>query len=130
MTSPTVRRHRLDAIGLRSPVKEVNTVAMPWVDMVEDVRLIREGWGERLANNRWRINKRVYVQEDGTHGTMYPESGAGLVTLTRSQFRALAIIQHYNEDAGAAEFRLRREKGISAEDIDFVREILREAVRP
>lgn len=110
-------------------MKEVNTIAMPWVDMVEDVRLIREGWGERLANERWRINSRIYVREDGAHGTMFLESGEGLVTLTRNQFRALAIIRHYNDDVVAADFRLRREKGITAEDIHFVRNALRRAER-
>lgn len=130
ITAPVPRRHRFDSIGIKSTLKDTNSVAMPWVDMTEDVRLIREGWGERLPNNRWRINDRVYAREDGPKGTMFPESGDGIEQLTRSQFKALSIIRGYNEDTAAASFRLSNSPDISAEDIEFAQDLIRRATRP
>ena len=37
-------------------MKDINSVAMPWVDMTEDVRLIREGYGARLPNKPAAVN--------------------------------------------------------------------------
>jgi hypothetical protein len=90
---PAARHHRFNSIGLKSPVKDTNSVAMPWVDMTEDVRLIREGHGTRLPNDRWSINSRTYVRESGKTGIMYPELGDGVVVLTREQYRALTILR-------------------------------------
>lgn len=100
---------------------------MPWVDMLEDIRLIRAGHGERLPNDRWIVNGRMYVQESSPSGRMYPESGDGVVILTRSQYKALSIIQGYNADTATIEFRLRNEHSISDADIEFVRDLLRRA---
>lgn len=85
--APNPRRHRFDAIDLRSLVKKRNSVAMPWVDMVEDVRLVRQGFATRLPADRWQINGRIHVRESGANGRMFPESGEGIVQLTREQYR-------------------------------------------
>lgn len=103
---------------------------MPWVDMVEDVRLIREGWGEKLPDNRWRIDGRVYARESGAKGTMFPESGEGIVVLTRGQYKALSIIRGYSTDTIAAEHRLMNDPNISDDDIQVARDIIRRATEP
>jgi hypothetical protein len=127
MTSPLARRHRFDTIGLKSPAKLVNSVAMPWVDMSEDVRLLREGFGERLPDDRWRVNGRTYVRESGPRGTMYPESGDGIVLLTRPQYKALAILRGYTADTVAAMNRLQNDPSISEDDIRVARDVIQQA---
>jgi len=64
--------------------------------MARDTELIRQGHGEPLGNARWQINGRTYVREDTPAGTLYPESGPGIVTLSRAQFRVLTILAKYN----------------------------------
>jgi hypothetical protein len=124
---PAARRHRFNSIGLKSPVKDTNSVAMPWVDMTEDVRLIREGHGTRLPNDRWSsINGRTYVRESGAKSAMYPEFGDGIVVLTREQYRALTILRGYTSPT-VAEFRLQKEKSISDADIQVARDVIRQA---
>lgn len=128
--TPNTKRHRFDAIDLRSLVKKRNSVAMPWVDMVEDVRLIREGFATRLPNDRWQINGRVYARESSDAGTMFPESGDGIVAMTREQFRALTILRGYGSDSMAIERRLAEQDSITESDIAFARDVIRQATKP
>jgi hypothetical protein len=96
--APLASRHRLSALSHRTRVKVVNSVAMPWVDMVADTAAIRRGDAEPLDNDRWRVNGRIYAREGNANGRLYPESGDGIVVLRRAEFRALLILNRYNGD--------------------------------
>lgn len=127
--APLAKRHRFESIGLKSKPKKTNSVAMPWVDMVEDVRMIREGKAERILNDRWRINGRIYVREDTPKGTMFPESGDGIVVLTRGQYKALSIIRGYNTDTVAAENELLNDPNLTEADVLVARDVIRQAAQ-
>ncbi len=85
-------------------MKLLNTIAPEGVDMVEDTRLIRDGYGIRhLARTdspeQFEINGRLYGLEGSpqTGGAfrLYPLRGEGLVELGRAEYKAiLLIIKH------------------------------------
>ncbi|MFN8637588.1 MAG: hypothetical protein U0893_27360 [Chloroflexota bacterium] len=84
---PPHARHRAERVSARSfPHGDVNTVAMPWVDFAEDLRLIRAGECVR-DGNRFVVNGREYVMEG--NGRLFPTSGDGFIQLTRKAYLAL-----------------------------------------
>lgn len=113
---PNRNRHTLDGIGRHTRIKGGATIALPWVDMEEDTRLINEGWAQKLPNNRFRVNGRTYFMEGTSHGTLVPEEGIGIVRLNGEELLALRIIAEHGSHE-AAVFRLFRE-GIEQRHID------------
>jgi hypothetical protein len=98
---------------------------MPQVDMVQDTDLIRGGHGESLGNNRWRINGRTYTRE----GTLFPESGPGIVVLNRAEFRALVILARYNGYTDEAIRELHRHPEITDQAIEVARPLFEQRTR-
>lgn len=89
---PNRNRHSLNGISRHTRIKGGATIAMPWVDMEEDTRLIREGYAEKLPNNRYRVGRREYFVEGTEHGTLVPVEGEGLVRLNGEELLALVTI--------------------------------------
>lgn len=89
-------RHAIDGIGKRSPAKRNNSVVDASVDLVRETELIRDGYGDSLGNNRWRINGRIYVREGTEKGTLFPESGPSVQVLTRNEYKALVLLIRYD----------------------------------
>lgn len=102
--APLRSRHALEALGIHSRVKSLNTIAPEGVDMVEDTRLIRDGYGIRRparadSAEHFEINGRLYGLEGSpqTNGAfrLYPIRGEGLVEVGRAEYKAiLLIIKH------------------------------------
>ena len=65
-------------------------MVLPGIDTGRDTELIREGYGDSLGNNRWRINGRIYTREGNV--TLFPESGPGIVRLNRAEFNAMTVL--------------------------------------
>lgn len=102
VSAPVRSRHALERINRNSKPKELNSVVMPGINTGRETEMIRQGYGDSLGNNRWRINGRVYVREGNDKGTLYPESGEGVQHLSRNEFAALVLlIRHggYNVNA-------------------------------
>ncbi|MDQ3657126.1 MAG: hypothetical protein M3457_18890 [Chloroflexota bacterium] len=121
VAAPMRSRHTIDGIGKRSPAKQRNSVVEANIDMVRETELIREGYGDRLGNNRWRINGRVYVREGTAKGTLYPESGPGVKVLTRNEYKALVLLIRYAGYTVEAEMELRNTPGMTDEVIAVAR---------
>ena len=117
ITAPLRSRHALNAITGGSRIKERNSVALPEVDLVHETDMIRRGQAEVLGNNRWQVNERVYVREDSDAGRLFPESGPGIVRLSRAEFRALTILAKYNGYTEPAVRELDRAPDISHDEI-------------
>ena len=98
-------------------------MALPELDMVRDTDLIRRGHAEALGNNRWRINDRVYVREDKETGRLFPESGPGIVLLTRNEYKALVTLARYNGLTEQAARELEKTPDISSRDIEIARSL-------
>lgn len=95
----------------------------PTVNMVEDVDLIRQGFGEPLGSDRWRINWRVYVREETPQGRMYPESGEGVISPTRAEFKALIPIVKYNGYTEIAARELDFADDVASRDVEIARNV-------
>jgi hypothetical protein len=121
--APLPSRHSLDGITRRSQVKDKNSVTLPSVNMVEETDLIRRGYGDFLGNSRWRINNRVYIREGTPQGRLIPESGEGIISLTRAEFKALVILVKYNGYTDHAARELRYSEDITPGDIEIAREL-------
>lgn len=91
--------------------------------MALDTDLIRRGHADSLDNNRWRINGRVYVREGTQKGTLYPESGTGIVTLNRFEFRAPRILVRYNGYTEEAVRELEQNPKITRKTIEKARDV-------
>jgi hypothetical protein len=86
------RRHFLARVGRGTPPNtDVNTVIMPWVDVMADVEDIRAGRAIRTGN-RFVVNHRTYILEPGRR--LFPRDGDGFYQLGRGAYRALAL---YND---------------------------------
>lgn len=90
-------RHALNRIDSRASPKDLNTVAMPEVDVAADIEAIRRGqarWNRQTQ--RYELpNGRIYGVEGA--GTVFPVSGPGLVRLSRGEYQALL---HYIRAGG------------------------------
>lgn len=126
--APLRDRHALDAIHRSSRIANSNSVALPHVDMVADIALIREGYGDYLGGNRWRVNDRIYAME-GT-GRMFPVNGDGIVELGRSGFKAYRTVVTYNGDEARARQELEPDPFVSESDILIALELYRLRSKP
>ncbi|MBL1083089.1 hypothetical protein JK359_14030 [Streptomyces actinomycinicus] len=84
-------------------VREANSVVLRGYeqDIHQDIADIAAGkgaWDD--ATSRYEINGRTYGVEDT--GTMYPDSGTGIVKLDRNEYAALQQISKAKGDIGAA----------------------------
>ena len=122
IAAPLTSRHGINNIRGNSQPKPKNTVVDPGVDMVQETELIRQGLGDSLGNNRWRINDRVYVREGKPQGRLFPESGPGFHVLNRSEYKALTLLIAHNGYTVEAEKELRQTPGMTDEVIDVARE--------
>jgi len=102
ISAPLRSRHALESINRNSRPNNRNSVVLPGIDTGRETELIRQGYADSLGNNRWRINGRVYVRKGNERGTLYPESGEGVRSLSRFEFKALVLLISfggYTEDA-------------------------------
>lgn len=76
-----VDRHQLDELGQNTYVKRTNTMVVPGIDVRSEVELINQGQAQRVGDSRYLINDRVYVIKPD--GAAYPESGAGVINVSR-----------------------------------------------
>ena len=120
---PNRSRHALDGVNRRTRPDDRNSLVMPWVDMDRDTELIRLGYAERLPDNRYRINGRIYFVKGSEQGTLVPEHGDGVVSLHRAGMRALITIVKYGGYGGQAERELLSDPNISEADIETARSL-------
>ena len=116
------RRHYLARVGRKTPPNtDVNTVIMPWVDVMADVEAIRAGLATRKGND-FVVNDRTYVLKP--EGRLFPRNGDGFYQLTRGAYRALAL---YNDPVPGVdvETMLDRER-VSPEERELARRLRRE----
>lgn len=122
---PLASRHRVSAITQQSRPKELNSIAMPWVDMIADTEGIRRGQAQPLPEDRWAINGRIYAREGNEAGRLYPESGDGIVILTRAQFKVLQILHRYNGDSDLVARECAFNPGITEADYETAFQLFR-----
>lgn len=108
-------RHELDRITPSTRVKPKNSVTLPGIDTRAEIEQIGQGLGQRVGDSRYRINGRVYVQKPD--GAMYPQSGEGIVQLTRLQFRALRLLIEYSGRSAGFDRETRQDPDITDDDI-------------
>jgi len=65
-------------------------MALPGIDVADEIDRLNHGHGVSLGNNRWQINGRVYV--DKGNGSTYPESGDGIVSPSRLELIGLRYL--------------------------------------
>lgn len=118
---PLPSRHSLDALTRNSRIKDRNSVILPSVNVADDVDLIRQGYGVSLGNDRLRINGRVYVREGTPQGRLIPESGDGVISLTRAEFKALITIVKYNGYTEFAARELEYADDLAPRDVEVAR---------
>lgn len=112
---PPNNRHNLNNIRPKSPAKEKNTVVLPSTDVAGDLEGISTGRGRWVEeNSRYEINGRTYAVE--STGTVFPDSGPGLVNLSRSEYKALKQLIGADGDIDAARDALRRDPSINDAD--------------
>jgi hypothetical protein len=112
---PPNNRHNLNNIRPKSPAKDKNTVVLPGTDVAGDLEGISAGRGRWVEEtSRYEINGRTYAVE--STGTVFPDSGPGLVNLSRSEYKVLKQLIGADGDIGAARDALRRDPSISATD--------------
>jgi hypothetical protein len=76
-------------VSARSPRHtNVNTIIMPWIDVVADVAAIRKGRATR-DGNAFSVHGRVHVLE--STGRLFPRHGNGFHQLSRGAYRALSL---------------------------------------
>ena len=97
ISAPLRSRHALESINRNSHPKNRNSVVLPGIDTGRETELIRQGYGDSLGNNRWRINGRVYVRKGTQKETLYPESGDGVQSLSGTEFAALVLLIRHGE---------------------------------
>ena len=88
-------RHELNSITAKSWVRKgINSIALPEIDTHAEVDLIARRYGDARHHDRYEIHGRMYVQTPD--GKIYPESGDGVVRLSRMEFRALRLLIEHN----------------------------------
>ena len=121
---PPNNRHNLNNIRPKSPAKDKNTVVLPGTDVAGDLDGISAGrarWVEETS--RYEINGRTYAVE--STGTVFPDSGPGLVNLSRSEYKVLRQLIGADGDVGAARDALRRDPSIGDTDWPAALEVFR-----
>lgn len=97
---PNAKRHRLESIGKKSLVKDINTVILPQVDYHKDIENIKEGMYNKVKEG-YEINGRIYAHHDGI---FYPVSGNGFVTLDRNEYKLLVKLISEKNNPKVKEF--------------------------
>lgn len=85
-----IQRHEALEIFPEVHANEKNSILGPGIEMATEVSLINQGLAERLPNNRYRINKRNWV--DKGDGETFPESGEGIWVFSSPQFNLLKLL--------------------------------------
>ena len=112
---PPNSRHNLNNVRPKSPAKDKNTVVLPGTDVAGDLAGIAAGRGRWVEEtSRYEINGRTYAVE--STGTVFPDSGPGLVNLSRSEYKVLKQLIGSDGDVDAARDALRRDPSISDAD--------------
>jgi hypothetical protein len=117
-------RHNLNQIGRSSRVKESNTVVLPGTDVAGDLDAIR--WREATwdgTRGRYLVNGRSYGVEHS--GTVFPDSGPGLIKLSRGAYKVLKQFIVSDGDIGAAEDVLKFDPNLTAADRQNALEVFR-----
>lgn len=83
-------RHQLDKVTSTSRAKPVTSIALPGVDVAQEIMQISQGFGVRVGDSRYQINGRAYVVKPD--GATYPESGPDIVKVSRPVFLALRLL--------------------------------------
>lgn len=121
---PTPGRHQLARIGRSSQPAEKNTIILPSVDVDGDLEAIRTGRAQwNPATNRYEVSGRSWGVEP--NGTAFPASGPGLITLTRSQFKALKDLNTAGQPVGVWPKSHLKDPSISPADWDRAAEVYR-----
>lgn len=109
----SIDRHEALSIHQGTKAKGKTSILHPGLSMAEDIAAINEGLAERLPNNRYRINGRVYIDK-GT-GETFPEWGVGVWEFSRSQLGLLKVMlkQEGWNDISASKWR----RAISMQEI-------------
>jgi hypothetical protein len=112
---PPNNRHNLNSIRPKNPAKDKNTVVLPGTDVAGDLEAISAGRGRWVEEtSRYEINGRTYAVE--STGTVFPDSGPGLVNLSRSEYKVLKQMIGSDGDIDTARDALRRDPSISDAD--------------
>ncbi|MFI5897649.1 hypothetical protein ACIA5D_46935 [Actinoplanes sp. NPDC051513] len=112
---PPNARHNLDSIRPGSPAKNKNTVVLPGTDVAADLADISAGRGTwNTETNRYEVNGRTYAVE--STGTVFPVSGPGFVSLSRSEYKVLKQLIGSGGDVDAARNALRRDPSVGDAD--------------
>ncbi len=107
LKAPTAKRHRIELVDQSVAKKDVNTVAMPTVDMPGDIQALNAGQGVR-DGNLWTVNGRTYsFHTDGpSKGTTFPVDGSGFHKLSRGEYEILADLNSISPTSRAVEIIL------------------------
>jgi hypothetical protein len=110
--------------GKYEPHSNLNTVAEPHVDMIQDILDINQGKSIKLPNNQVQINGRIY----GIHtesGRAYPIKGDGLVQLTRGGYNAVGVLNKFGGPTEKALSILAKMYNVTEEDIKIASKLWR-----
>ncbi len=116
------RRHDLERITVGGWVRSRNTVILPGTDVPGDVQLIRAGAGQWDAvRSRYVVRGRSYGLE--ADGTLFPDSGPGLVKLGRGAYKALQRYIASDGDIADADRLLAFDPSVSGDDRAVARSV-------
>jgi len=115
-------RHELISITAKSWVRKgINSIALPGIDTHSEIALIALGYGDAREHDRYGIHGRVYAQTPD--GKMYPESGEGIVRLSRMEFRALQLLTEHNGRTLGFKVAISREQNMTPEVIEAAMDV-------
>lgn len=100
-------RHTISGAGRNKNFREENSVIMKGKEgeIKKDIEEIAKGNARyNKETDRYEINGRSYGVESG--GTIYPDSGPGIVKLDRNEYAALSLISKAKGDMASIEKRL------------------------
>ncbi|MGC4815023.1 hypothetical protein ACLQ29_31295 [Micromonospora sp. DT228] len=121
---PVHDRHHLNRIRPKNPTKPINTVVLPGTDVARDLADIAAGLATWDADrSRYVVNGRTYGVEDT--GTVFPETGPGLVRMERMEYKALKTYIQFGGDLDAANAQLDRDPYITPAHRERAMEVFR-----
>lgn len=120
--APNAKRHKSQSVRYTSSAaKEKNSVVEPGL-IAEDMKAIEAGLA-LFKGDRLTVNGRTYGVE--SNGTLFPIEGPGVHTLSRSEFKALGVLNEFGDGTERATKIFVNDPALTPETIERARSIRR-----
>ncbi|HEX8434709.1 hypothetical protein [Archangium sp.] len=118
--APNAKRHKIQSVRYSSSAaKEKNSVVEPGL-IAEDMKVIEAGLA-LVEGDRLTVNGRTYGIEPG--GTLFPIEGPGIHTLSRSEFKALGVLNEFGDGTERATKIFAHDPALTPEAVERARSI-------